>query len=115
MLWPPDEKSHSLEKTPMLGKIEGRRRRGGQRTRSLDGIHQLNRHDFEQALEYGEDWGRLRCCSPWGCKKLDTNEQPNKNKAMTMREKEEIKGIQIGKEELKFSVCRWHDTIHRKP
>ena len=77
--------------------------------------HQLNRHDFEQALEYGEDWGRLRCCSPWGCKKLDTNEQPNKNKAMTMREKEEIKGIQIGKEELKFSVCRWHDTIHRKP
>ena len=28
----------SLEKTPMLGKIEGRRRRGGQRTRWLDGI-----------------------------------------------------------------------------
>ena len=28
----------SLEKTPMLGKIEGRRRRGQQRTRRLDGL-----------------------------------------------------------------------------
>jgi len=31
-------KSDSLEKTPMLGKIEGRRRRGRQRMRWLDGI-----------------------------------------------------------------------------
>ena len=30
--------SESLEKTPMMGKIEGRRRRGGQRMRRLDGI-----------------------------------------------------------------------------
>ena len=36
VLWPPGE-TDSLEKTPMLGKIEGRRRRG-QRTRWLDGI-----------------------------------------------------------------------------
>ena len=28
ILWPPDVKSDSLEKTLMLGKIEGRRRRG---------------------------------------------------------------------------------------
>ena len=38
ILWPPDAKSHSLEKTLMLGKIEGRKRRGQQRTRWLDGI-----------------------------------------------------------------------------
>ena len=31
-------KTHSLEKTPMLGKIDGRRRRGWQRMRRLDGI-----------------------------------------------------------------------------
>ena len=31
-------RAHSLEKTLMLGKIEGRRRRGQQRTRGLDGI-----------------------------------------------------------------------------
>ena len=38
VFWPPDAKSDSLEKTLMLGKIEGRRRRGQQRMRWLDGI-----------------------------------------------------------------------------
>ena len=38
MLWPPDTKSRLLEKTLMLGKIEGRRRRGRLRMRWLDGI-----------------------------------------------------------------------------
>ena len=37
ILWPPDVKSW-LEKILMLGKIEGRRRRGWQRMRCLDGI-----------------------------------------------------------------------------
>ena len=32
------QRTDSLEKTPMLGKIEGRRRRGRQRMRWLDGI-----------------------------------------------------------------------------
>ena len=32
------QRAESLEKTPMLGKIEGRRRRGQQRMRQLDGI-----------------------------------------------------------------------------
>ena len=34
----PGHRAHSLEKTPMLGKVEGRRRRGSQRMRQLDGI-----------------------------------------------------------------------------
>ena len=38
VLWPPDVKSDSLEKTLMLGEIEGRRRRGRPRMRWLDGI-----------------------------------------------------------------------------
>ena len=38
VLWPPDAKTDSFEKTLMLGKIEGRRRRGPQRMRGLDGI-----------------------------------------------------------------------------
>ena len=38
ILWPPDVKADSFEKTLMLGKIEGRRRRGWQRMRWLDGI-----------------------------------------------------------------------------
>ena len=37
-LWPSDAKNDSLEKTLMLGKIEGRWRRGRQRMRWLDGI-----------------------------------------------------------------------------
>ena len=38
ILWPPDVKTDSFEKTLMLGKIEHRRRRGLQRMRWLDGI-----------------------------------------------------------------------------
>ena len=38
MLWPPHEKSDSLEKTLMLGGIGGRRKRGRERMRWLDGI-----------------------------------------------------------------------------
>ena len=38
ILWPPDVKSQLIGKTLMLGKIEGRRRRGRQRMRWLDGI-----------------------------------------------------------------------------
>ena len=37
ILWPPDVKTDSFEKTLMLGKIEGRRRRGRQRMRWLNG------------------------------------------------------------------------------
>ena len=38
ILWPPDARADSLEKTLMLGKTEGRRRRGQQRMRWLGGI-----------------------------------------------------------------------------
>ena len=58
----------------MLGKIEGRRRRGQQRMRWHD---QLGGHEFEQALGVGDGQGGLVCCSPWGCKELDTTEQLN--------------------------------------
>ena len=38
ILWPADVKSDSFEKTLMLGKLEGRRKKGWQRMRCLDGI-----------------------------------------------------------------------------
>ena len=38
ILWPPDAKNWLVGKTLMLGKIEGKRRRGRQRMRWLDGI-----------------------------------------------------------------------------
>ena len=36
--------------------------------------HQLNGHEFEQAMGDGEGNGSLACCSPRGHKELDTNE-----------------------------------------
>ena len=67
-------RTNSLEKTLMLGKIEGRRRRGRQRMRWLDS---LNGHEFEQTLRDGEGQGSLVCCSPRGRKELDTTERLN--------------------------------------
>ena len=42
------QRTNSLEKTPMLGKMEGRRRRGRQRTGRVDGI--MDGHEFKQTL-----------------------------------------------------------------
>ena len=39
--------------------------------------HQLNGHEFEQALEDSEGQGSLACYSPGGCKELDTIAQLN--------------------------------------
>ena len=36
--------------------------------------HRFSRHEFEQALGPSEGQGNLVCCSPWGCKELDTTE-----------------------------------------
>ena len=41
--------------------------------------HQLNGHEFEQTPGDGEGQGDLACCSPWGCKELDTTERLNNN------------------------------------
>ena len=39
--------------------------------------HQINGHEFEQALGDGEGQGSLVCCSPRGHKELDMTEQLN--------------------------------------
>ena len=56
-------RADSFEKTLMLGKIEGRRRRGRKRMRWLDGItDSMDMNEFEQALGDGEGQGSLACC-----------------------------------------------------
>ena len=52
-LWPPDPRADSFEKTLMLGKIEGRRRRGGQRMSWLDGITNSMDREAWRAAVYG--------------------------------------------------------------
>ena len=70
------QRGNSLEKFLILGNIEGKRRRGRQRMRWLDGI---NGHEFEQTSGDGEGQGSLACCSPCRHKELDTTEQLNNN------------------------------------
>ena len=60
-------RANSLEKTLMLGKIEGRRRRG-QEDEMVRWHHQLNGPEFEQTARDGEGQGSMECCSSWGCK-----------------------------------------------
>ena len=75
-LWHRMQRTDSYEKTLMLGKIEGRRRRGRQRMRWLDGITD-SMDGFGRTPGVGNGQGGLACCSPWGCKELDTTERLN--------------------------------------
>ena len=67
----------SLEKTVMLGKIEGRRRRGRQRMRWVDGITDSMDMSLSKLLVVGDGQGNLACCSPWGHKESDMTERLN--------------------------------------
>ena len=71
-------RTDSLEKTLMLGKIEGRRRRGRERTDEKVGWHHwLDGHEFGQAPGVGDGQGSLTFCSPWGRIESDTTERLN--------------------------------------
>ena len=62
----------------MLGKAEGRRARGRQRMRWLDGITD-SMHLSLQVPGDSEGKESLACCSPWGGTESDKMEQLNNN------------------------------------
>ena len=67
----------SLEKTLMLGGIGGRRRRGLQRMRWLDGITDSTDVSLGELRELVRPPGGLACCDSWGRKESDTTERLN--------------------------------------
>ena len=72
------QRADSFEKTLMLGKIEGRRRRGrGTEDEMVGWHHRLDGHGFGWTLGVGDGQGCLVCCGSWGCKELDTTERLN--------------------------------------
>ena len=66
----------SLEKTLILGRIGGRKRRGRQRMRWLDGITDSMDVSLSELRE-GDGQGGLACCDSWGRKVSDTTERLN--------------------------------------
>ena len=95
----------SLEKTLMLGGIGGRRRRGQQRMRWLDGITD----SMDMGLRNSRSWwwqGGLVCCSPWGFEESDMTEwlnwiELNWTSVKTQRTNSIIKGLKL---------CNFGDT-----
>ena len=65
------QRADSFEKTLMLGKIEGRRRRGRQRMRWLNSITD------SMDMGLGDEQGGLACCGSWGHKESDLTERLN--------------------------------------
>ena len=72
LMWRTD----SLEKNLMLGKTEGRRRRGRQ-DKMVGWHHRLDGHELEQAPRIGDGEGGLACCSPWSYKESNTTKWLN--------------------------------------
>ena len=69
------QRTNSLDKTLILGKIKGRRKRGQQRMRWLDDITDLM--DLSLSKLVGDRQRSLVCCRPWSHKESDTAEQLN--------------------------------------
>ena len=70
------QRGDSLEKTLMLGGIGGRRRRGRQKMRWLDGITNSMHISLSELWEL-DGQGGLACCNSWSCKESDKTEPLN--------------------------------------
>ena len=79
ILWPPDAKNWLIGKDPDAGK-DWRQKKGMTEDEMVGWHHWLNGHKFEQASGCWWRTRSLMCCSPWGRKESDTNEQLNNKK-----------------------------------
>ena len=67
-------KTNSLEKTLMLGEIEGKRKLGAAEEEMVGWHHRLNGHGFRWTAGVDDGQGGLACCSSYGRKESDMTE-----------------------------------------
>ena len=77
VLWPPDTTTWLIRKDPDAGKDWRQVEKGTTEDEMSAWHHQLNGHDFKQALGIGDRQGSLECCSPWSHKESDMTEWLN--------------------------------------
>ena len=78
ILWPPDAKNWLIGKDPDAGKDWRQEKKGKTEDEMAGWHHQLDGHEFEQALGVGDGQGSLVCCSPQGCKESDMTQWVNR-------------------------------------
>ena len=71
ILWPPDVKNWLIVKDPDAEKDWRQEEKGTAENEMIGWHHQLNGHEFEQALGLGDGQGSLASCSPWVRRELD--------------------------------------------
>ena len=77
ILWPPDVKKWLIGKDPDAGKYWRQEEKATREDEIVGWHHWLNGHENMQAPGAGDGQGGLECCSPWGCKELETTEWLN--------------------------------------
>ena len=77
ILWPPDAKNWLTRKDPDAVKDWRQEEMGMTEGEMVAWYHWLDGREFEQALGVGDGQESLVCCSPRGCKELDTTEWLN--------------------------------------
>ena len=85
ILWLTDAKSWLIWKDRDTGKDRSQEEKGITEGEMVGWYHQLNGHEFEQALGDGDGQGGLVCCSPWGHKVLDDWETKQQKYAQQWR------------------------------
>ena len=71
ILWPPDVQNWLTERDPDAGKDWGQEEKGMTEDEMVGWHHQLDGHEFEQALGVDDGQGNLVCCSPCSPIELD--------------------------------------------
>ena len=74
ILWPSDVKNWLTRKDPDAGKDWRQEEKGMTENEMVGWHHQLDGHEWEKALQFGDGQGGLVCCSPWGHKQSDSTE-----------------------------------------